>query len=89
MINIKMDFGELDSNHPFWAILRLAVGLIGLTVILAYNASHFDETEMKAIVAFLLFQSGGEGAVKMVKRMARAAGKENGHGKGSGDTQTF
>lgn len=42
-----------DPHHPLWKFLRFLVVGVVLTIVLAVNAENFDETEARAITAFL------------------------------------
>lgn len=57
-----------DPKHPVWALLRFCVAGIVLTVVLAINANHFDETEAKAISAFLALYGGGEVGIALLQK---------------------
>jgi len=57
----------LDANHPIWATVRLILFLIAMVAVLWMNASHFDDTEIKAIVEMFLVAIGIEGGVKALK----------------------
>lgn len=54
------------SDHPGWAILRLAVIMIPVTVVLWANASKFDHTELKAMLELGIILGGWEG-VRLLK----------------------
>ena len=49
------------SDHPGWAVLRLAVIMIPLTVVMYANASKFDMTEIRALLEFGIIGAGYEG----------------------------
>lgn len=53
-----------DANHPVWAILRTVVLLAALVIVLWLNATDFDATEIKTIVAMFLTAIGAETATK-------------------------
>ena len=54
------------SDHPGWAVLRLAVIMVPLTVVMYANASKFDMTEIRALLQFALVGGGFE-AVRLLK----------------------
>lgn len=54
------------SDHPGWAILRLAVIMVPVTVVLWLNASRFDSTEIKALLELGIVLGGWEG-VRLLK----------------------
>ena len=54
------------SDHPAWAVLRLAVIMIPVSVVLWFNATKFDKTEAKAIFELLLVGGGIEG-IRLLK----------------------
>lgn len=58
----------MGPNHPIWALIRLTILMTTLTVVLYINASHFDETEWRSIVAMLLAGLGIESFQTMVGR---------------------
>lgn len=43
-----------ESNHPVWAAIRI----IAICFTLWLNASHFDSTEFKAILGYLILGEG-------------------------------
>lgn len=53
-----------DPKHPLWPFLNTVVVALVITVVLAFNAEHFDETELKAVGWFLAFVAGWEGYKK-------------------------
>lgn len=55
-----------DPKHPIWAIIRTAILLLALIVVLWVNASNFDGTELKTIVAMFLAAIGAETATKLM-----------------------
>ena len=57
-----------DAKHPIWAIIRTTVMLIALVIVLWLNASHFDDTEIRTIVAMFLAAIGAETATKMLSK---------------------
>ena len=54
------------SDHPGWAVARLAVIMIPLTVVLWANASKFDKTEITALLQIAI-AGGGFEAVRLLK----------------------
>lgn len=55
-----------DPKHPIWAIIRTGILLLALIVVLWVNASNFDGTELKTIVAMFLAAIGAEAATKLM-----------------------
>lgn len=55
--------------HPIWSILRLTILMIVLTLILYFNASDFDATEIKTLTQYFLAAASLEGGVAVVKSM--------------------
>lgn len=55
-----------DPKHPIWAIIRTAILLLALIVVLWVNASNFDGTELKTIVAMFLAAIGAETTTKLM-----------------------
>lgn len=55
-----------DPKHPIWAIIRTVILLLALIVVLWVNASNFDDTELKTIVAMFLAAIGAETATKLM-----------------------
>lgn len=49
---------SFPAEHPIWKTINTAVVFAGATLFLWLNASHFDETEIKAI-AGIMATSGG------------------------------
>jgi hypothetical protein len=54
------------SDHPAWALLRLAVIMIPITGVLWLNASKFDMTELKSLLQLGIVLGGWEG-VRLLK----------------------
>jgi hypothetical protein len=54
------------SDHPGWAVARLAVIMIPLSVVLYANASRFDWTEVKSLLEFGIIGAGFE-SVRMLR----------------------
>ncbi len=54
------------SDHPAWALARLAVIMIPVSVVLWFNATKFDKTEAKAIFELLIVGGGIEG-IRLLK----------------------
>jgi len=61
--------------HPIWSILRLTILMIVLSLILYFNASDFDATEIKTLTQYFLAAASLEGGVAVVKSMI-SKGKE-------------
>jgi hypothetical protein len=57
-----------DPKHPIWAIIRTTIILIALTFVLWINASNFDDTEIRTIVAMFLAAIGAETATKFMSK---------------------
>ena len=57
-----------DPKHPIWPIIRLAVFMVALVVILWLNASHFDITELRTILAMFFVAAGGESITSFFNR---------------------
>ena len=57
-----------DSSHPIWAIIRTAVLLLALVVVLWLNATNFDDTEIRTIIAMFLAAIGAETATKILSK---------------------
>jgi len=55
-------------KHPIWAIIRTAIMLLALVIVLWVNASNFDSTELKTIVAMFLAAIGAETATKFMAK---------------------
>lgn len=54
------------SDHPAWAVARLAVIMVPLSVVLYANASRFDWTEVKSLLEFGIIGAGFE-SVRMLR----------------------
>jgi len=61
-----------DPSHPIWPLLRFAIVAIVITTVLFVNASDFDETEAKAITAFLSLYGVSEGAMRLIQHTKQA-----------------
>lgn len=57
-----------DPKHPIWAIVRTTIMLIALVVVLWVNASNFDATEIRTIIAMFLAAIGAETATKFLAK---------------------
>lgn len=53
-----------DANHPIWPIIRMTIMLGALVLVLWMNAAHFDETEIRTILAMFFTSLGVEGFAK-------------------------
>lgn len=53
--------------HPIWSILRLTILMIVLSLILYFNASDFDATEIKTLTQYFLAAASLEGGVAVLK----------------------
>ena len=58
-----------ESDHPIWALLRIIVVSIALTITLYANASHFDQTELWTIGVIFFVLSGNETAVYFLSHL--------------------
>ena len=58
-----------DGKHPIWALARLIVVMIALTIILALTAQRFDNSELQTILWMFLAMAGAEGIGQMVSRI--------------------
>ena len=54
------------SDHPGWAVARLAIVMVPITGVLWMNASRFDWTEQKSLLQMLIMLGGWEG-VRLLK----------------------
>ena len=66
-----------DSNHPIWALLRIIVVSIALTITLWANASHFDQTELWTIGVIFFVLSGNETALYLISHLKPKANQNN------------
>ena len=57
-----------EAGHPIWAIIRTSVLLLSLVVLLWLNATNFDETEIRTIIAMFLAAIGTETATKILSK---------------------
>lgn len=64
-----------NPAHPIWSLLRLTILMIVLSLILYFNASDFDATEIKTLTQYFLAAASLEGGVAVVKSMI-SKGKE-------------
>lgn len=58
-----------NPAHPIWSILRLTILMIVLSLILYFNASDFDATEIKTLTQYFLAAASLEGGVAVVKSL--------------------
>lgn len=56
------------AQHPIWPILRTTIILSALIIVLYINASHFDITEIRAIITMFLALIGAEGATSFLAK---------------------
>jgi len=57
-----------DSSHPIYALARILIYMTALTLLLMFNASDFDITEIRTIIPMFLIGAGSEGAMRMLHR---------------------
>jgi len=57
------------AEHPAWSTIRICVGMICITVVLAVNATNFDESEYRAIGWIGGLAVGGEFAMRQVRKL--------------------
>lgn len=55
-------------EHPIWSLLRSVVMFGGLTLLLYFNASEFDVTEIKVIVELLILRGAWGGFDRIRKK---------------------
>jgi hypothetical protein len=65
-----------NATHPIWALARLTVVMVALTIILALTAQRFDNTELQTILWMFLAVAGAEGIGQVVGKFAKPATKE-------------
>lgn len=53
--------GLSNPSHPVWDLLKTVVYLLFAGFVMYLNASHFDETELKALAWIGTFMFAGEG----------------------------
>ena len=61
--------GLHDPNHPIWALARLIVMMVALTVVLKFQAQNFDKTEIQTIITMFVVAGGVEGVTTLFSRM--------------------
>lgn len=66
---------EINGDHPFWGIIRLAVIFTGLTVFLWLNSTTFDKTEVTTIIELLVLAGGFEAGRKMIQASKKEKNK--------------
>ena len=65
---------EINGNHPFWGIIRIAVMFIGLTVFLKLNSENFDGGEVLTIVELLILACGFEVGKQVYQNASKKKG---------------
>lgn len=62
-----------DPLHPIWSLIRLSLVLLFLWGVLYFNASTFDETELKVLLytgaALVLGEIGQKKVVKVIEHL--------------------
>lgn len=59
----------MPATHPIWALIRLTILMVTMTILLWINASNFDSTEIKSIVGVFMAAAAGEGVLaRLTKR---------------------
>lgn len=53
---------KFSPEHPIWKIIERAIYVIGAVSVMYFNASDFDETEIKALTELLTVLVGFWGA---------------------------
>ena len=67
-----------DSAHPIWPVIRLALLCLVITPVLWFNATAFDETELRAILQTLGLVAAGEGLLHFGRAwVAKSKGTSN------------
>lgn len=56
-----------QPSHPIWAIVRLMVLMLTLTVVLYLTATKFDASELKVIMYMFIAAASGETAIGLLK----------------------
>jgi len=56
-----------EASHPIWPLIRQVVNLAALSLFLMMNASEFDITELKTIIAMFLYGGASEGLLALRK----------------------
>ena len=68
-----------DPLHPIWSLIRTILGIIFLWGILYFNASSFDETELKVLlyvgVALVLGEIGQKRVMKVIDKLKGNGGE--------------
>jgi hypothetical protein len=59
-------------EHPIWSLLRSVVMFGGLTLLLYFNASNFDGTEMRVILELLILRGAWEGFERKMKKNGKS-----------------
>jgi hypothetical protein len=60
-----------DPAHPIYRLIKMVVCITALTVILAFQANNFDETELRTIFWFFASLIGVEGAGELFRYLKR------------------
>ncbi len=58
----------MSPTHPIWAIIRLTVLMIAMVFVLWLNATKFDHTEIRSIIAVFIAAATGEGILARVSK---------------------
>tara|TARA_Y100000310_G_C20582742_1_gene763821 strand:+ start:191 stop:403 length:213 start_codon:yes stop_codon:yes gene_type:complete len=62
-----------DPLHPIWSLIRLSLVLLFLWGVLYFNASSFDETELKVLLytgaALVLGELGQKQVVRAIDKL--------------------
>ena len=49
---------KYNPEHPIWKIIERAIYVIGAVMVMYFNASDFDETEIKALTELFVTLGG-------------------------------
>lgn len=60
-----------DPSHPIWSLLRLVILMVALTLLLWFNASDFDSTEIRTIAGMFLMAASSEGLTQFVRGLKK------------------
>ena len=69
---------EIFSNplSPIWSFLRIIFSMVCLTIILATQAQHFDQTELVALAMFFVVHAAGEAGLNWYMQTTGAKWKD-------------
>jgi len=69
--------GMSNPDHPVWRLAQTTLYVIFAAFVMWLNASHFDETELKALLFIGTFMFASEGVKNKLKKILKPGGSSD------------